>query len=132
MANKNYSSLSKAVEQLRQASSILEYRNNTEAAISSGTIKEFGILNGDILIYETKILPRHGNIVIVSDDDDFADEEFEHHYLIKRFNSINDNTWLSAGDKDIPDIKITPFCNIEIIGVIKKIVRDVLFDESLN
>lgn len=79
---------------------------------------EAGIDEGDIIVVDRSLEPRHEDIVVA-----YIDGEFTMKYLDLSENSKG-IIWLRAGNKDYPSFKITADNNLLIWGVVAKVIKN--------
>ncbi len=106
-----------AEEELLDSLSLDEFLiNNREASyllrVSGDSMKEAGIMPGDLVIADRSLSPAPGNIVIAS-----VDEAWTMKYLRKQGNRV----YLQAANKKYPDIY--PQAELKIAAVVTGVIR---------
>lgn len=77
-----------------------------------------GIDEGDIIVVDRSLDPRHDDIVVA-----YVDGEFTMKYLDLSEKHLG-NIWLRAGNKDYPSFKVTSDNNLVIWGVVAKVIKN--------
>ncbi len=79
---------------------------------------EAGIDEGDIIVIDRALEPRHRDIVVA-----YIDGEFTMKYLdlSEREHGV---IWLRPGNPDFPSFKITPEDDFTIWGVVSKVIKN--------
>jgi DNA polymerase V len=94
---------------------LVEHPANTFFAKFNGvSSKEIGVETGDILVVDSSINPDNGKIVLVSLNDDFS---------IKIYRTVNNNIYLESQTDNFVPLKIEPYMEYKIIGVVTKIIH---------
>jgi DNA polymerase V len=68
-----------------------------------------GIFDGDLLLVDRSIEPRHGQIVVASINDEFT---------VKRLHHIGNEIKLLAANPNFDDITLKEFDNLSVWGVV--------------
>jgi len=82
--------------------------------VKSDAMSGAGILDGDILIVDRSIGPRHGMIVVTVVNGEMC---------VRRLNRKNGNWVLDPDNKDFQPLRIRPGQDLEIWGVVTGMVR---------
>ena len=82
--------------------------------VKSDALAGAGILDGDILIVDRSIGPRHGMIVVAMVNGEMS---------VRRLNRKNGNWVLDPENKDFQPLRIKPGQDLEIWGVVTGMVR---------
>jgi DNA polymerase V len=82
--------------------------------VSGTSMQDAGIFDGDMLVVDKAIKPRHGHIVVA-----VVDGEFTVKYLHQRAG----RTWLRAANPTFPDIRPQDGQTIEVWGVVSSCIR---------
>ncbi|WP_354595908.1 translesion error-prone DNA polymerase V autoproteolytic subunit [Hydrogenophaga sp. 2FB] len=77
--------------------------------VSGESMRELGIFNGDVILVDKAVRPRHGMVVIAVVDGEFT---------CKQLHLRNGRMWLKAANPTFPDIKPKEGQVIEIWGVV--------------
>lgn len=82
--------------------------------VSGTSMQDAGIIDGDMLVVDKAIKPRHGHIVVA-----VVDGEFTVKYLHQRAG----RTWLRAANPTFPDIRPKDGQTIEVWGVVSSCIK---------
>lgn len=82
--------------------------------VSGTSMQDAGIFDGDMLVVDKAIKPRHGHIVVA-----VVDGEFTVKYLHQRAG----RTWLRAANPTFPDIRPKDGQTIEVWGVVSSCIK---------
>lgn len=74
----------------------------------------YGIDDGDLIVVDRAILPRHGGIVVAVVDGD---------YTVKALHQVGDTLMLKAGNPNFPDIIPHEGQTLEIWGVVTSCIK---------
>ena len=82
--------------------------------VSGDSMRDAGIFDGDMLVVDKALKPRHGQVVVA-----VVDGEFTVKYLHQR----TGRTWLRAANPTFPDIRPKDGQTIEVWGVVSGCVK---------
>jgi DNA polymerase V len=84
------------------------------ARVKGNTLSEIGISDNDILIVDTVIEPEDGKVVVASINGDLT---------VKIFRNIDGEEFLQSGNLQFHPIRIEPYLEYEIMGVVTKVIH---------
>jgi DNA polymerase V len=85
--------------------------------VSGDSMIDAGLENGDLLIIDKSLKPKHGNIAVCFLDGDFT---------VKRIRIVKGKIWLMAENKNYQPIEITPDNELMIWGIVVHSVKNLL------
>lgn len=86
------------------------------AKVNGDAMADAGIRDGDILIVDTSLEPADNRIVVASVNGDFT---------IKIFRLIEGNSYLQSSNEQFVPLKIEPYIEYKIVGIVTKIIHSV-------
>jgi len=98
---------------------ILPHRSSTYCLRASGdSLKDAGILDGDIIVVDKSLEPINNNLVVAMVDGGFTAKRLR----IETKNGVK-RIWLHPENEDYNDIEITETMEFSLFGVISGVVR---------
>ena len=95
-----------------------EYIKNRDttfyAKVKGDSMKNAGIVDGDLLIIDKSLEPQNNKIAICQIDGEFT---------VKRIKIEKDIVWLIAENEDYPPIKVTPENELIIWGIVTASIK---------
>lgn len=88
------------------------------AKVSGESMIDAGINNGDIVVIDRALEPRHGDVVVA-----FVNGEFTMKYLDLSYREYGE-IWLRPGNKSYPSFCITDGDEFTIWGVVAKVIKN--------
>ena len=85
--------------------------------VSGDSMIDAGLENGDLLIIDKSLKPKHGNIAVCFLDGDFT---------VKRIRIEEGKIWLMAENKNYDPIEITPDNELMVWGIVVHSVKNLL------
>lgn len=85
--------------------------------VSGDSMIDAGLENGDLLIIDKSLKPKHGNIAVCFLDGDFT---------VKRIRIVEGKIWLMAENKNYEPIEITPDNELMVWGIVVHSVKNFL------
>lgn len=84
------------------------------AKIRGHNLKEIGIFDNDIVVFDTAIRPQDGKVVIAESNNELT---------IKIYRNINGTEYLQLSDSSFLPLRIEPYLQFDIIGVVTKVIH---------
>ncbi len=84
------------------------------ARVSGNSLAESGIRNGDVLIVDASIDPTDGRLVVAS---------ISNEPMVRVYREIEGCTYLESHDKRFLPVKIEPFMQFAVMGVVTRVIH---------
>ncbi len=84
------------------------------AKVNGNSLKNIGVDDGDILVVDTAVEPEDGKLVVVTINDDLT---------VKMYREIDGEVVLQSHSDQYLPIKIAPYLEYQIIGVVTKSIH---------
>ena len=84
--------------------------------VSGDSMKNAGIIEGDMLIIDTSSIPEDSDIIAIN---------IKGKFFIKRLNIIDGAYWMKSENEKYPPIELSTGLNFSIFGVVKHVVKKV-------
>ncbi len=85
--------------------------------VTGNSMIEAGLNSGDVLIVDSSLTPKDGNIVIASIDGEL---------LVKRLKKVKNKIYLLPENQDYKPIEITEVMNFDVWGVVTTVIHPVV------
>lgn len=86
------------------------------AHVTGDNLEESGIYDGDILIVDTSMKPRDGNIVVV---------ELRNNLSVKIYREFNEQVYLQTDKEHFLPMKIDKDFEFNVIGIVNKVIHSI-------
>lgn len=95
---------------------LIENRASTFCAWAEGdSMQDLGILDGDLMVIDRSLTPRHDDVVVADMNGSFT---------VKRLVQKSNGSFLMPANPDYPAIPIKPDDEIRIWGVVVRVIHD--------
>ena len=84
------------------------------ARVKGDSMSEIGIMDDDIVVFDTALQPRDGKVVIASGNNELT---------IKIYRNIDGSIYLQSSNNRFLPLKIEPYLEFKIIGVVTKVIH---------
>lgn len=95
---------------------LIENRASTFCAWAEGdSMQDLGILDGDLMVIDRSLTPRHDDVVVADMNGSFT---------VKRLVQKSNGSFLMPANPDYPTIPIKPDDEVRIWGVVVRVIHD--------